>query len=176
MSEPIPACLAIGGRLPARLVAPLCEAIIADGVALEWGEAPFRQRTAQELLETCREEHGVNVLWLCDDQANWGRLPGLEAFLLKRAKLPFDLRAAGKAEFDPDLVAFRPGRKPVRLLTTARGEPVVEAQRLKPIVSALTSAVQTSQASSPRAFQQRVARASPSSGNRSTFHRATAAV
>jgi hypothetical protein len=72
MSEPISVCLAIGGRLPKRLVARLCRAIIADGVALDWGDAPFRPQTAQELLESCREEKGASVFWVCDDQASWG--------------------------------------------------------------------------------------------------------
>ncbi len=159
MSEPIPACLAIGGRLPKRLVARLCRAIIADGVALEWGDAPFRPQTAQELLESCREEKGVRVLWVCDEQANWGRLPALEAFLTERAKLSFDLRSEGKAEFDADVVTFRPGQKPTRIVTTANGEPVIAAHLLVPVIKELAGAIRVGRSCSSRAWRERGERA-----------------
>ena len=128
MSEPLPACISIGGKLPLKLVTPLCAAINADRVSLEWGDAPFRPKTAEELLHACHEEHDDKFLWLCDDQANWGRMPNLEDFLVKKAKLPFDLRSDGNVGLDPDLVFYRPGQKPVRITTTAQGDPVVIAE------------------------------------------------
>ena len=141
MSEPIPACISIGGRLSKRLVPTFCKAIVADGVVVEWGDALFRPMIALDLLEVCQEVNGARVLLLCDDRANWGRFPALEEFLLKCAKLPFDLRTEGRAEFDPELVMFRPGQKPLRLTTSANGQPVVAAQVLTPIADALANAI-----------------------------------
>ena len=141
MSEPIPACISIGGRLSKKLVPALCKAIVADGVVVEWGDALFRPLIALDLLEVCQEVNGARVLLLCDDQANWCRFPTLEEFLLKRAKLPYDLRTEGKAEFDPELVMFRPGQKPLRITTSANGQPVVAAQVLTPITDALAKAI-----------------------------------
>ncbi len=109
MSEPIPACIAIGGKLSGKLVTHLCAAIDADRVSLEWGDAAFRPTTAEELLKACDDEHGDGTLRLCDDHANWGRLPNLEDFLTKVGKLPFDRRSDGKLGFDPDLIFSRPG-------------------------------------------------------------------
>jgi hypothetical protein len=152
MSEPIAASISIGGKLPKRLVAPLCQAIAAAGVAMEWGDAPFRPKTAQDLLGACRQEWGTSVLWLCDDWANWGRFPALEAFLVERARLPFDLRSEGKAEFDPELIVFRPGRKPVSISTLANGKPIVTVDRLTPIVQRLAKLLRS------RPFSQAKAR------------------
>jgi hypothetical protein len=112
---------------------------------LEWGDACFRPQSAQDLLDARREERGVLILWLCDDQADWGRLRALEDFRVNDANLPFDLQAEGKAEFDPDLVRFRPGYDVIRTTTTAQGQPVVPAQRLDPVMRELTMAVEAGQ-------------------------------
>jgi len=128
-------------------------------VALEWGDAPFRPHTAEDLLAACREKRGVRVLWLCSDQANWGRLPALEALLTSQARLPFDLQTDGKAEFDPELLAFRPGGQPVRLITTARGEPVIAARRLARLIRELASALKADPTIPSQARRQRGERA-----------------
>jgi hypothetical protein len=60
-------------------------------VAIEWGDGLFRPNSAEDLLSACRNEQGGSLLWLCDDYANWGRFPALEALLTERAGLPFDL-------------------------------------------------------------------------------------
>jgi hypothetical protein len=156
MSEPIPASISIGGRLSKRQVPALCKAIVADGVVVEWGDALFRPLIALDLLEVCQEVNGARVLLLCDDRANWGRFPALEEFLLKRAKLPFDLQTEGRAEFDPELVIFRPGQKPLRLTTSANGQPVVAAQVLTPIADALASAIGSRQKRASMARFRRV--------------------
>ncbi len=145
MSEPIPACISIGGKLTWKLVPQLCESIQADGLSLEWGDALFRPKTADELMESCRDEEGINVLWLCDDQANWGRLPNLEDFLTKVGKLPFDLRSDGKLGFDPDVIFSRPGQQPVQITTNAQGNSVIVAELLAPIVKMLAKAASAKQ-------------------------------
>jgi hypothetical protein len=140
VSEPIPACIAIGGKIPTKQVASLCEAIANDGVSLEWGDAGFHPESADDLLNACREEQGVSILWLCDDQANWGRMPALEAFLAD-VGIPFDLRSDGKAEFDPDWRAFRPGQGRKSISTTAEGQPVVTLEHLAPLLTELQAAI-----------------------------------
>jgi hypothetical protein len=70
MSEPIPACLSIGGPISRRFVQPLCQAIANAGVSLDWGDARFRPHSGDDLLDACREEDGKVVLLLCDDEAN----------------------------------------------------------------------------------------------------------
>ncbi|HEX5105883.1 MAG TPA: hypothetical protein VFV87_18825 [Pirellulaceae bacterium] len=158
MSEPIPACISIGGKLPRHLVPQLCESIQADGLSLEWGDAHFRPKTAEDLLDACRDERGVSILWLCDDQADWGRLPNLEDFLTKVGKLPFDLRSEGKMSFDPDLVRHRPGKRPVQITTNAQGDPVVIAQLLAPVVKTLAKAADAKSRQDCQADVQRALR------------------
>jgi hypothetical protein len=140
MSEPIPAWISIGGTLPLNLVPQLCEAIAANGLSPEWGDARFRPDSVEVLLDACRHGRGVCVLCLYDDQANWGRMPNLEDFLAKVGKLTFELRSEGKSSFDPDLVMRRPGQRPVRIRTDVNGNPVVIAQLLAPIVKTLANA------------------------------------
>ena len=140
-----------------RLVANLCQEIAAAGVAAEWGDGPFRPKSAEDLLSACRQERGTRVLWLCDDHANWGRFPTLEAFLVERARLPFDLRSEGKADYDPELIMFRPGKKPITIATTAKGKPIVTGETLAPIVRQLAAALKPrpiSQAKARRALRQ----------------------
>ena len=88
MSEPIPTEISIGGKIRQELVPGLCKAIADEQVSLEWGDAYFRPETAEELLAACQDHDGVRVLWLCDDQANYGRFDVLEGFL-EREKIPF---------------------------------------------------------------------------------------
>jgi hypothetical protein len=140
MSEPIPACISIGGKVPTSVVQQLCEAIQREGLALEWGDGHFEPQTAAELLDACQEMQGIRVLWLCDDQANWGRFSALEAFLAEH-DIPFDLQSDGKFEYSPELIAFRPGGGPVRIFTSPSGEPVISAALLTPIKTALEAAM-----------------------------------
>ena len=145
MSEPIPTCISIGGKLPRKLVPQFCESIQADGVALEWGDACFRPKSAEELMDACRDVEGIDVLWLCDDQANWGRLPSLEDLLTKVGKLPFDLRSDGKLGFNLDVISSRPGQRPVQITTNAQGDSVIVAELLAPIVKTLAKAASARQ-------------------------------
>src|SRR5205823_75044 len=88
----------------------------------------------------CQVIDGVRVLWLCDDQANWGRFSELETILVEHA-IPFDLKADGKAEFNPGLIVFRPGAGPLQIATNTQGEPVVTADSLAPVQMALVAAI-----------------------------------
>ena len=140
MSESIPACISIGGKVRANLAPQLCKAIAVEGVALEWGDGHFRPKSPHELLEARREIDGTPVLWLCDDQANWGRFAALEAFLVKHG-IAFNCQSDGKGEFSPDLIVFRPGFGPVRIMTSTGGEPVITAKSMEPVKTGLHAAI-----------------------------------
>ena len=144
MSEPIAACITIGGKLSADLAVVLCESICAEGVALEWGDALFRPQSGQELLDARQDQDGVSRLWLCDDRADWGRFPVLEEFLIREG-LPFDRQADHSAEYDADLVIFRPGGEPITVVTNVQGEPVITTSGLQPLADELASAIQACQ-------------------------------
>lgn len=126
MSDRMAAEIFIGGTIPSQLVAPLCRAITADGVSLDWGDAVFQPATARELLTHRRDHHGVRVLALCDDQARSGCFETLEQFLITE-DIAFDRYHEAKYEFDAEWVCYRPGRKPLVLVTDADRRPIVRA-------------------------------------------------
>ena len=91
MAERMAAEITIGGTIPASLVPQLCRTIIEEGVSHAWGDAPFHPQSAADLLEILSD----GLLWLCDDQANWGQLDALER-LLQEHNVPFDRKSGGK--------------------------------------------------------------------------------
>ncbi len=88
MSERMAAQIWIGGKVPAQLVPELCGEIDAEGVALDWGGARFAPKTEAELLKARVDYDGAAVLYLCDEQASWGRFDSLEG-LLQEHGIPF---------------------------------------------------------------------------------------
>src|SRR5438270_7869811 len=98
MSEPIPAEISIGGKIRVEVVPELCKAIADQYVSLEWGDARFVPQTAEDLLSACQAREGVRLLWLCADQANYGELRQLEAFLVG-AGIPFQRRSNATYQF-----------------------------------------------------------------------------
>jgi hypothetical protein len=126
MSEPIPAEIRIGGRIPAKLVPTLCVAIAQEAIALEWGDAPFQPNTAADLLANRSDQDGSKILRLCDAQAHYGRFDQLERFLQQHG-IAFDRFSDGKNEFDPEWVAFRPGGVPALIKTDASRQPTLAA-------------------------------------------------
>lgn len=106
MSSRFCASIRIGGRIQRSKVEPLLKAIAEAGVSLEWGDAPFSPPSADDLLEAKSE----NWLSLCDEQANYGEFPELEAAC---RKLGLSYSRHGEASFDCDaeLADWRPGMK-----------------------------------------------------------------
>ena len=139
MSDYIAAKIRIGGRISATLVPELCTVITQQHVSLEWGDARFRPRSAEDLLEARREEDGVRLLWLYDDQARWGRFDALEQFLQTHG-IPFSRRSDGKYEYDPEIVEYRPEHGALPMLTNTDGEPVVPVSKLAVVETALKQA------------------------------------
>jgi hypothetical protein len=140
MSEHIAAEIWIGGKVPLALVPNLCEAIRREGVALDWGDAVFQPRSAEDLLDARKDyDQGITLLWLCDDRASWGQFEALESFL-QRNGISFRRRSEGTSEYAPEVVEHRNGVGLISLATTATGEPVVAAAELAPIATALSDA------------------------------------
>ena len=95
MSEPVPTETSIGGKIRQELVPGLCKAIADQRVSLDWGDAWFSPESAEELLAACQDQDGVRRLWLCDNEANYGRLDVLEEFL-EREKIAFRHKSDAK--------------------------------------------------------------------------------
>jgi len=95
MSSRFCASIRIGGQIERSKVEPLMKEIRAAALSLEWGDAPFLPKDANELMEGRRDKH----LWLCDEQADYGEFPELEAAC---RKLGMSYSRQGEASFDCD--------------------------------------------------------------------------
>lgn len=130
MSERRAAEIWIGGTIQPELVNELCGAIRGEQLSLEWGDAIFEPRDADELLAGLGGLDGVEVLHFCDDRAAWGQFAELEQFLRKR-RLPYDRRTGASDCYDGALAQFRPGKKPAEMTTNANGYPVADADTVE---------------------------------------------
>jgi hypothetical protein len=142
MSEPIPTEISIGGKIRDDQVPQLCEAIAEQGVSLEWGDACFVPQTAEELVAACQEHDGVRVLWLCDDQANYGRLDVLELFL-ERQKISFRHKSDAKYEHDAEIIEYRPEFGHEWYSSDNSGEPLIPLAAMTSIATAVDQAANT---------------------------------
>jgi hypothetical protein len=143
MSEHMAAEIALGGKIPIALVSELCQAIRAQGVALEWGEPFFEPHTAEDLLGACTEDPGgVRVLRLRDDEALWGEFESLERFL-REHDIAYTRQSDGRYEFDAERAEFRPGQPLWLQVTNASGEPVIAVSCLAEADRALGQALAT---------------------------------
>lgn len=140
MSTRMAADISIGGKIAATLMPELCRAICEQGVALEWGAAPFQPSDARELLTERQELEpgGAMVLRLYDEQAHWGEFDELEAFLQEH-DIPYTRRTDGDCQYDPAVIEFRPGAAPLLLAANKDGEPVVAVSLLGELVDRLNS-------------------------------------
>ena len=150
MSERRAAEIWIGGTIQPELVNEMCAAIRGEQLSLEWGDAVFEPRDADELLEGLGGLDGVDVLHFCDDRAAWGQFAELEEFLRKR-RLPYDRRTGASDCYDGAIAQFRPGRKLAETTTNANGYPVADADAVEKAWRLLTKAQQAlKQGKSPR--------------------------
>jgi hypothetical protein len=144
MSEPIPTEISIGGKILAELVPGLCKAIADEHVALEWGNAYFRPETAEDLLAACQEFDGVRVLWLCNDQANYGRFDVVEGFL-EREKISFRHKSDARFDFDAEVVQYRPQIGKVCYASENSGQPLIPLKTMTSIAEAVDEAANTAE-------------------------------
>ena len=151
MADCMPACIALGGKVPGRVVNQLCTAIQAEGLSLDWGDSPFAPASDVDLLNARQEQNGALVLWLCDDQARWGRFGDLEAFLVKQ-QIEFDLQADGKYEFDPERVVYRPDLGPLELATDSTGRIVICADPVQAAAEAFSTVLERARSGQLKSF------------------------
>jgi hypothetical protein len=144
MSEPIPTEISIGGKIREDQVPGLCQAIAEEGVSLEWGDACFTPETTEELLAACQEHDGVRVLWLCNDQANYGFFDVLEEFLA-RDKISFRHKSDAKYEYDAQIIEYRPQFGRVSYASNNIGEPLVQLSTMTSIAEAVDTATNTAE-------------------------------
>lgn len=124
MSDHFAASITIGGPIPQRLVEPLCQAIAQERLSLEWGDAPFKPASAQDLLDACTNIHAADVLQLCDEHAPWGEFVDLEKFLIAQG-IAFDRSHEAKFDVNARLSQFRAGGKLISFNTSVEGHVVV---------------------------------------------------
>jgi len=79
MSSRFCASIRIGGQIERSKVEPLLKEIRAAALSLEWGDTPFLPQNADELMAGRKDKH----LQLCDERANYGEFPELEAAFRK---------------------------------------------------------------------------------------------
>jgi hypothetical protein len=144
MSEPIPAEIWIGGKIRREQVPQLCKAIEEERVALEWGDAYFAPRTAEDLLSACQDKDAARLLCLCDDQANYGEFKLLEEFLACE-KISYRRKSDAKCEFDAEVVEYRPQVGQVHYPSDSSGEPFVPLATITRIVAAIDEAAITAE-------------------------------
>jgi len=145
MSDRIPADIWIGGKIAASLVPGLCAAITDEGLSLEWGDARVRPTGADDLTDALKANaQGVRLLWFCDDEACCGEFDILESFL-REHQISFIRHSAGRYEYDPETVHFRPGQGVTRCPTNSAGQPVVEVEEITPVDNLLAAAIELRQ-------------------------------
>jgi hypothetical protein len=145
MSDRIPAEIWIGGKIAASLVPALCDAIVDEGVSLEWGDARFCPTSAGDLVDALDQDaDGGPLLWLCDDEASCGEFDVLEKFLEEHG-IPFTRQSDGRYEYEPERIEFRSGMEKVWLATDRSGESVVPAALLTNFEAVLTKVLQLAQ-------------------------------
>ena len=106
MSSRFCASIRIGGQIKRSKVEPLLKVIRETAVSLEWGDASFLPTDANELIEGRKDKH----LWLCDEQANYGEFPELEA-TCRKLGLGYCRHSEASFDCDAELADWRPGMK-----------------------------------------------------------------
>ncbi len=144
MSEPIPTEISIGGKIRKDQVPGLCQAIAEEGMSLEWGDAGFIPETTEELLAACQDRDGVRVLWLCNDQANYGCFDVLEEFLA-RERISFRHKSDAKYEYDAEIIEYRPQIGQVSYASNNSGEPLIQLSTMTLIATAVDQAENTAE-------------------------------
>jgi hypothetical protein len=144
MSEPISTEISIGGQIPAKLVPGLCKAIVEEQVALDWCEGHFKPEWADDLLAACQEQDGVRVLWLCDNEANYGRLDVLTGFL-EREKIAYRLKSDARFDIDAEVIQYRPGIGRVSYDSNSGGQPLIPLVTMMAVATAIDQAANTAE-------------------------------
>jgi len=106
MSSRFCASIRIGGQIKRSKVEPLLKEIRAAALSLEWGDTPFMPQNADEFLQVCKG----SSLSLCDEQANYGEFPELEA-ACRKLGLAYCRHSEASFDCDAELADWRLGMK-----------------------------------------------------------------
>mgnify|MGYP001568024145 CR=1 FL=1 len=106
MSSRFCASIRIGGQIERSKVEPLLKELREAALSLEWGDAPFLPQNADELMAGRKDKH----LWLCDEQADYGEFPELEA-ACRKLGLAYCRHSEASFDCDAELADWRPGMK-----------------------------------------------------------------
>jgi len=129
MADYVAAHITIGGTVRERIVPNLCEAIVKQGVSLEWGEWNFCPESSEELLNARQDLASAKVLRVFCDEVAYGNFTVLQEFLVDH-QLPFDRWHESKYEIPCELMVYRPDGALRFHLTNLEGEIVVRAEPL----------------------------------------------
>jgi hypothetical protein len=141
MADCMAAEILIGGRLPRSRVEAFCSAIQDQYLALDWGGGAFSPETAGDLMAAMHDSNYKDSwLRLTDDEARYGQFERLEEFLRKE-RIPYDRRSAGKYSYDAEIVWYRPGLGLFTCVTNMAGEPVVAVSMLRKVEKKLAALV-----------------------------------
>ncbi len=128
MADYFPGEIHIGGPIRRPLLKQLIAAIVAEGVSLgNYGDRPATQEALREAFAA------GDVVHLYDDQACYGQFDGLEAFLA-RHRIHFDRHSDSRYEFDAENVYYRGRGRPVVLLATGDGTPLLPCDEITAIL------------------------------------------
>ncbi|GMU20588.1 MAG: hypothetical protein AMXMBFR13_06850 [Phycisphaerae bacterium] len=133
MSDRMSAEIRIGGKVKRSHLPKLCEAIRAEGVSFDWGDAQVDDIAPENITQYVSED---GVLCFCDDQARYGEFEGLEAALVKLG-IAFDRESEGKYEYDPEVRHYRPGEIDEVRCTNHEGVPVIYPADVEKALKAL---------------------------------------
>lgn len=130
MSNRLSVNIHIGGALPAVHSAELIDTICLQEVALGWNGRPFQPDSITDLWKAL-----INgVIHLYDNHTSKDKFPDLEAFC-QRVGLSYNRYYDGNAEWNPGMVAWRPGwETPREFVTDTDGKIVVHAEALEEVV------------------------------------------
>ncbi len=156
MADRMAAEIWIGGPIPEPLVEALCGHIRDEALSLDYGEASFEPRAAEELLEAAAENDGL--LRLCDDEVAYGEFTDLEPWLQEHG-IPYTRRSDGKYEHDPVVVEFRPESGLHECTANKALRAVVEVQPLRKVVRRLRAAMAVSAKKKPKKARRQIKRA-----------------
>lgn len=133
MSDRMAAEIRIGGKVKRSQLPKLCEAIRAEGVSFDWGDAQVDDIAPENITQYVNED---GVLCFCDDQAKYGEFEALEAILVKLG-IAFDRDSEGKYEYDPETRSFRPGEMDEVRCTNHEGVPIIHPADVEKALKAL---------------------------------------
>jgi hypothetical protein len=106
MSSRFCASIRIGGPIRGLKIEPLLKAIREAAVSLEWGDAAFLPQNTDELMQA----RGEKWLFFCDEQADHGEFPELEA-TCRKLRLGYIRHSESSFNADAESVDWRPGMK-----------------------------------------------------------------